>query len=94
MLKVENEGEDYKDFLKPFKPARRLKISTLKVADTGKRIGETFIKIIVEKAIKEDVDEIYVTVFDRQEFLIDMLESYGLKKYTKKKLQDQMVGLN
>ena len=85
MLKVENEDEDYKDFLKPFKPARRLKISTLKVADTGKRIGETFIKIIVEKAIKEDVDEIYVTVFDKQEFLIDMLESYGFKKYTKKK---------
>ena len=85
MLKVENEDEDYKDFLKPFRPARRLKISTLKVADTGKRIGETFIKIIVEKAIKEDVDEIYVTVFDKQEFLIDMLESYGFKKYTKKK---------
>ncbi len=85
MLKVENEDEDYKDFLKPFRPARRLKISTLKVADTGKRIGETFIKIIVEKAIKEDIDEIYVTVFDKQEFLIDMLESYGFKKYTKKK---------
>lgn len=85
MLKVENEDEDYKDFLKPFKPARRLKISTLKVTDTGKRIGETFIKIIVEKAIKENVEEIYVTVFDKQEFLIDMLESYGFKKYTKKK---------
>ena len=85
MLKVENEDEDYKDFLKPFKPARRLKISTLKVADTGKRIGETFIKIIVEKAIKENVEEIYVTVFDKQEFLINMLESYGFKKYTKKK---------
>ena len=85
MLKVENEDEDYKDFLKPFKPARRLKISTLEVTDTGKRIGETFIKIIVEKAIKENVEEIYVTVFDKQEFLIDMLESYGFKKYTKKK---------
>lgn len=85
MLKVENEDEEYKDFLKPFKPARRLKISTLKVADTGKRIGETFIKIIVEKAIKENVEEIYVTVFDKQEFLIDMLESYGFKKYTKKR---------
>ena len=67
------------------KPARRLKISTLKVSDTGKRIGETFIKIIVEKAIKENVEEIYVTVFDKQEFLIDMLESYGFKKYTKKR---------
>lgn len=25
MLKVENEDENYKDFLNPFKPARRLK---------------------------------------------------------------------
>ena len=85
MLKVENEDEKYEDFLKPFKPARRLKISTLKVTDTGKRIGETFIKIIVEKAIKENVEEIYVTVFDKQEFLIDMFECYGFKKYTKKR---------
>ena len=85
MLKVEDKKEKYKDFLKPFKPAMRLKISTLKVADTGKRIGETFIKIIMVKAIKERVDEIYVTVFDKQEYLIDMLESYGFKKYTKKK---------
>lgn len=94
MLKVENEDEDYKDFLKPFKPARRLKISTLKVTDTGKRIGETFIKIIVEKAIKENVEEIYVTVFDKQEFLIDMLKTMALKSIPRKKLQDQMVGLN
>ena len=85
MLKVECEDEEYKDFLKPFIPAKRLKISTLKVNDTGKRIGETFIKIIVNKAIKENVEEIYVTVFDKQEFLIDMLESYGFKKYTKKR---------
>ena len=85
MLKVEDEKEEYKDFLKSFKPAKRLKISTLKVTDTGKRIGESFIKIIVEKAIKENVDEIYVTVFDKQKFLIDMLENYGFKKYTKKR---------
>lgn len=85
MLKIEDEKEEYKEFLKPFQPGIRLKISTLKVVDTGKRIGETFIKIIVDKAIKEEVDEIYVTMFDKQEFLIDMLEDYGFKKYTKKK---------
>ena len=84
MMKIEDEDEDYSDFFKPFKPGRRLKISTLKVVDTGKRIGESFIKIIVEEAINQKVDEVYVTVFDKQEYLIEMLESYGFKKYTKK----------
>lgn len=40
MLKLEDENEDYSDFVKPFKPARRLKVSTFKVTDTGKKIGE------------------------------------------------------
>jgi rRNA-processing protein FCF1 len=85
MVKIEDENEKYTDFLEPFEPAKRLKISTMKVADTGKKIGESFIKIIVEKALKENVDEVYVTVFDNQKYLIEMLESYGFEKKTKKK---------
>lgn len=85
MTKIENEEEDYSSFITPFEPGKRLKISTLKVADTGKRIGETFIKIIVREALKENVDEIYVTVFDKQEALIEMLENYGFEMKTKKK---------
>lgn len=85
MLKIENKSENYMDFLHPFKPAKRLKISTLKVMDTGKRIGEMFIKIIFKKAVEEQVDEIYITIFDKYKNLIDLLESYGFKKYTKKK---------
>lgn len=85
MLKVENEDEKYDDFNKTFEPAKRLKVSTFKVSDNGKRIGETYIKIIIEEAIKEKVDEIYVTVFDKHEALIEKLEDYGFKKYTKKR---------
>lgn len=85
MMKIEDENEKYPDFLVPFLPGKRLKVSTLKVADTGKRIGETFIKIIVETGLKEKVDEIYITVFDKQEYLIEMLEGYGFKLFTKKK---------
>lgn len=85
MLKIERETEEYKEFLQPFSPAKRLKISTMKVSDTGKKIGETFLKIIIEKAIKEKVNEIYVTVFEKQIFLMEMLEEYGFKKVTKKR---------
>lgn len=85
MLKIEDKNEDYSDFIKPFKGAKRLKISTFKVTDTGKKIGEMFIKIIIDEAEKENVDEIYATMFDKQKYLIDMFESYGFKKYTKKR---------
>ena len=54
------------------------------MADTGKRIGETFIKIIISKAIEENISEIYVTVFPNQNFLIDLFKEYGFKKYTYK----------
>lgn len=84
MLKKEELNEKYDDFDKPFKPATRLKISTFKVVDTGKRIGETFIKIIISKAIEEEVSEIYVTVFPNQNFLIDLFKEYGFKEYTYK----------
>ena len=85
MLKFEDEQENYNSFLKPFTPAKRLKVSTFKVADTGKRIGETFIKIIVKEAINLKVDEVYVTVFDKQVHLIDMLNEYGFHYFCKKK---------
>ena len=83
MLKVE-ENETDNSFEKPFSLGRRLKVSTMKVLDTGKRIGETFIKIITETAIKENVDEVFVTVFDKQTHLIEMLKEYGFEFYCKK----------
>lgn len=85
MLKLEYENEKYEEFQNPFSPGKRLKVSTMKVAETGKRIGETFIKIIVKKAINLNVDEIYVTVFEKHEHLIDMLNEYGFQYYGKKK---------
>lgn len=84
MLKTENINEKYYDFDMPLKPANRIKISTFKVADTGKRIGETFIKIIISKAIEEEKSEIYVTVFPNQNFLIDLFKEYGFKECTYK----------
>ena len=82
MLKEEDEDEDYSDFEKPFKPAKRIKVCTFKVADTGKKIGECFIKIMVNEAIQKNVDEIYVTTFDKQESLIYLLKQYGFEFYT------------
>ena len=84
MLKEEAENEDYSSFERPFKPGKRIKVSTFKVSDTGKKIGECFIKIMVDEAIKKNVDEIYVTTFNKQESLIYLLKQYGFELYTHK----------
>lgn len=79
MLKEENEQENYSDFEIPLLPAKRLKISTFKVSDTGKKIGEYFIKIIFDEAINSGIREIYVTTFENQKSLIYLLKKYGFK---------------
>lgn len=84
LLKEENEKEDYSFFKEPFKPGKRIKISTFKVSDTGKKIGKTFIKIILNEAIKKNVEEIYVTIFAKQKPLIHLLEQNGFKLFTHK----------
>ena len=84
MLKEEGKDEDYSSFDVPLKPAKRLKVATFKVADTGKKIGECFIKIMIKEAIEKNIDEIYVTTFERQESLIYLLKQYGFNLVTYK----------
>lgn len=86
-LKVENSGENYWNIQPVFEPKKRLKIGTLKVINTGMRLGERFLKIIFDNAIRNDVDEIYVTAFSRNEGqikLISMLKAWGFEEYGKK----------
>lgn len=83
-LKLEDENENYHDILPAFSKKRRLKIGTLKVAFSGYRIGERFMKIVFDNALRFKVDEIYVTLFDKtpeQLLLIEMLEEWGFKRY-------------
>ncbi len=83
-LKFENIDENYKDIEPQFKPKRRLKIGTLKVALNGYRIGERFLKIVFDNALRFNVDEIYVTIFDKtpeQLLLIELLEEWGFNKF-------------
>lgn len=84
MLKVEDENEDYSKFKEPFKKDLRLKISTFKVANTGNKIGESYIKIIIKEAEKNKVNEIYVTLFEKQKALINLLSEYGFINTTTK----------
>lgn len=79
-LKVEDENENYTNINPQFSPKRRLKIGTFKVISNGFRLGERFIKIIFDNALKNHVQEVYVTIYDKrpeQRRLIDLLEQWG-----------------
>ncbi|MEO8051985.1 MAG: PIN domain-containing protein [Acidobacteriota bacterium] len=83
-LKVEGPGENYGDIEPRFKPKRRLKIGTFKVELNGYKLGERFLKIVFDNAIRQNVDEIYVTIFPRtieQQRLIKLLEDFGFREH-------------
>ena len=78
-LKIE---EDELSDLTPALPAKkRLKVGTFKVDNEDRHTtrGERFMKKIMDMAIAEDVDEIYVTMFPTEELqgLIRMFEKFG-----------------
>jgi len=86
-LKVEEKDEKYPDINPAFTSKKRLKIGTFKVINNGFRLGERFMKIIFDNALKNRVDEIYVTIFDKrdeQKRLIDLLEQWGFELWGKK----------
>lgn len=87
-LKIEREQEPYPDIVPTFLPMRRLKIGSFRVELNGFKLGERFLKIIFDNAIKQRVDEIYVTIFPRsaeQERLINLLEDFGFTLYGEKR---------
>lgn len=60
----------------------RLKICTLKISDRhqGERYGEGAIGLMLWTWQKSKCDQIYVTVFDKHESLINQLEKFGFVK--------------
>jgi predicted nucleic acid-binding protein len=86
-LKIEGKDEDYTDINPAFPKKKRLKISTFKVALNGFRLGERFLKIVFDNAIRFKVEEIYVTTFDKrieQQRLINLFEDYGFRFHGRK----------
>jgi len=90
-IKAEDEKENYSDITPAFSKKKRLKIGTLKVINNGYKIGERFLKIVFDNAIRFKVDEIYVTIFDKspeQSQLIEMLKDWGFIEHGMKKSED------
>ena len=86
-LKIEGPEENYADIQPAFPQKKRLKVGTFKVIRNGFRLGERFLKIIFDNALKHKVGEIYVTIFDRsdeQKRLIALMEKWGFVYWGKK----------
>lgn len=92
-LKREDTDEDYSNISPPFKRGRRLKIGTFKVVSNGYKLGERFLKIVFDNALRYRVDAIYVTVFRNtvdQYRLIRMLEDWGFVHHGTKSGDEQV----
>lgn len=92
-LKIEDKNENYADIIPAFISKKRLKVGTFKVINNGFRLGERFMKIIFDNALKNKVDEIYVTIYnkrDEQRRLIELIEQWGFVLWGKKK-DDELV---
>jgi len=63
-VKEENTHENYSDISPFFLPKNRLKIGTLKVEKKGWSIGKKYLEIAHSIAIKNHLDEIYITFFN------------------------------
>lgn len=86
-LKQEAQDENYDNISPRFPRKNRLKIGTFKVTSTGYKLGERFLKIIFDNALQFNVDEIYVTIFnkrDEQLRLIYLLEDWGFTHWGEK----------
>ena len=67
---------------------KRLKIGTFKINAHGTILGERFIKKILDFALLENVDEVYATIFDEHEGLIELLSTYGFAYHGTKTTQN------
>lgn len=82
----EQSDEIESDFDKQLEPGLKIKISTLKVSDRGKHIGERLLKIAFDKAAIVGARQVFITVFEeQQEELVNLLSEYGFTKKTTKK---------
>ena len=84
-LYLKNEsGEELTD-VTPARPAcNRMKVGTFKIDAHNTKLGERFVKKIMDAALYMKADEIYVTIFPKHDGLIRILQRYGFNEEGKK----------
>ena len=70
---------------------KRLKVGTFKIDAHNTRLGERFVKKIMDKGIYEGYEEAYVTIFPEHHELIELLKKYGFKEYGTKGKEQVLI---
>jgi len=86
-MKFENEEEDYSDITPLLTPARRLKVSSLKVSKSNLNIGSWFMSSVLMQAKDFKVTEVYATLLSECEYkekLVKYLTGWGFQFHGKK----------
>ena len=78
-LKVEQTLVD--DVVPNIHANKILKIGTFKINAHGTKMGEQFIKIIMDYAVNENVDVCYVTIYEKHDPLINLVQQFGFEWY-------------
>ena len=82
ILKEENEPIDS---IPPLGKRRRLKISPLIVKHMGQKIGELFLKLAINHAIENNINDVYLTHYVKpNDELVSLLDQYGFIKVARK----------
>lgn len=81
-LKVEDEA--LSDCIPQYPKKLRIKCGTFKIDAHGTKLGERFVRKIFDFTSLEDVEEIYVTIFDKHQGLISLLTRYGFRLISRK----------
>lgn len=91
-LYMKIEEEKLTDITPALPVKKRLKVGTFKVDNDNRHTtrGERFMKKIMDKAVAENVEEIYVTMFPTDELkkLITMFEKFGFSHVADKNHED------
>ena len=80
----DESGEELTD-VTPARPAcKRMKVGTFKIDAHNTKLGERFVKKIMDAALYMKADEIYLTIFPKHDGLIRILQRYGFSEEGKK----------
>jgi predicted transcriptional regulator len=84
-LMIYKEEDEAIESKPPLPKKKRIKLATMIVTNTGNKIGEFFIKKVIEIAMQKGLNEVYLTHFDEEDdLLIPLIESFGFKKVADK----------
>ena len=83
-LYLKKETGPVKDVDPIIEASNVLKVGTFKVNAHGTKMGERFIKTILDFAVRNNSEVCYVTILPKQKSLIDLMETFGFRMHGKK----------